>query len=421
MWITGSAALIVSSLVLEIHQPALDFKFGNLAFLLVCLLIIRARLLNMREAMRPGVYDFFMFCYLAWAAYSISFSPVPRETAVQVTFAAVLWITALCLKQEPIYRTLHILYVAGVCVAISSLAILVLAPDIAVQPHSSTGEPELRGVFEHQLRLGMYMGTGAGLLVVAAINGHLAVVRRNVPAPLFWLGALAILLALQLSQARSPIAALVVTLVLCCSLAAPQRIIRVGAIAAIVGAILAIQFYPDQLQRLFFTTESDLTFSGRIRIWQEAWAAADRQPWIGHGFASFAAPAFDSLWVHYRPPSAHNSLLQAYFETGYVGAFLLLALVAAIFARGIYLSVRYRIISYTLVMCVYGIFCSFMSVIYAGKPSIFMALILLVAAQERVAAGRPYPQDHQGCKRRRTSNSVPFPTVAEPVGEGTLR
>ena len=243
-----------------------------------------------------------MFCYLAWAAYSISFSPVPNETAVQVVFAAAIWITVLCLKAEPLDKTLHILYGVGVFVAVASLAMFVWSPDFAVQPYSSTGEPELRGIFEHQLRLGMYLGICSGLLFTAAINGHLAIVRKGMPRPLFCAGILAILLALKFSQARSPIAALIATLVLCCALAAPQKIIRFAAVATIAGAIVAMQLYPDELKALFLSTEGDLTFSGRVKIWEEAWATADRQPWTGYGFASFAAPAFDPLWVHYRPP-----------------------------------------------------------------------------------------------------------------------
>ena len=413
IWMTSSAALIICSLVLEIHQPALGFKFGNIVFFFACLMIVRARLLSMREAVQPCGYDFLMFCYLAWAAYSISFSPVANETAVQVVFAAAVWITVLYLKAEPLDQTLHILYGVGVCVAVASLAMFVWAPDFAVQPYSSTGAPELRGIFEHQLRLGMYLGICSGLLFAAAINGHLAVVRKGIPLPFFWAGLLAILLALKFTQARSPIAALIVTLVLCCALAAPQKIIRFAAVAAIAGAIVAIQLYPDEIKGLLLSSEGDLTFSGRIKIWEEAWATADRQPWTGYGFASFAATAFDSLWVHYRPPSAHNSLLHAYFETGYVGSFLLLAMIAAILVRAIYLSFRFHIISYTLFMCLYGIFCSFMSVIYAGKPSIFIVLILLVTAQEVATGRKVYPH---GYKRILTTD--PFASTAEPVYRG---
>ena len=130
IWMTSSAALIICSLVLEIHQPALGFKFGNIAFFFACLMIVRAWLFRMREAVQPCVYDFFMFCYLAWAAYSISFSPVPNETAVQVVFAAAIWITVLCLKAEPLDQTLHILYGVGVFVAVASLAMFVWSPDL---------------------------------------------------------------------------------------------------------------------------------------------------------------------------------------------------------------------------------------------------------------------------------------------------
>ena len=56
IWMTSSAALIICSLVLEIHQPALGFKFGNIAFFFACLMIVRVWLLRMREAVQPCVY-----------------------------------------------------------------------------------------------------------------------------------------------------------------------------------------------------------------------------------------------------------------------------------------------------------------------------------------------------------------------------
>jgi hypothetical protein len=48
----------------------------------------------------------------------------------------------------------------------------------------------------------------------------------------------------------------------------------------------------------------------------------------------------------------------------------------------------WRRLSYTLFVALYGTFSSVMSVIYAGKPSVFLTLILLIAAQEAHATAQ---------------------------------
>ena len=98
--------------------------------------------------------------------------------------------------------------------------------------------------------------------------------------------------------------------------------------------------------------------TGRTIIWEGTLEHAALNPWTGYGMASFGSPAFDSLWVHYRPLTAHNSYLQAYFETGYVGLALMVGLIAALIVRGVYTSLLWRRLSYTLFVALYGAFSS---------------------------------------------------------------
>jgi exopolysaccharide production protein ExoQ len=386
----GSALVVFGSLFLEVQQPALGFKLGNVIFILVCAGVIASRCLvppRTSEVSAASEYDLLIVLNLLWAAYSITYSPSAMDSFVHTFFAVTLWLTILCVKSGRLDLTLRLIFWGGVVVASASLILLQLQPGSALQPYSSTGEPELRGIFEHQLKLGMLTGIVLGVVFIAFANRELRSLIGRCPPIVFGAGVVIVLIAFYASYARSPAGALVVT-VACCASFAPRRVMRLAARAAVAAGIVIYWFYADEVSAMIFATESDLTFSGRTEIWQETLAHAALQPWTGHGLASFASPEFDHLWVHYRPPSAHNSFLQAYFETGYVGLGLTVGLVAALIIRGLYTSFLWGRLSYTLFVALYGTFSSVMSVIYAGKPSVFLTFTLLIAAQEAHAAAQ---------------------------------
>lgn len=407
MWMSGTALIVIASLLLEIHQFDVGIKLGNIVFAVICLLVLRTSLWRPETRIVLTAADYWMILYLLWATFSVLYSPTPVETIFQVGLATIVWTSLLVIRQQTLTNTLHVVFTVAAIISTVSVAAYLFDADFAVQPFSSTGTAELRGVFEHQLRLGMFTAVAVGLLVVAFINGDLPKLRATLTRPVFS-GFVAIIVAtLYLSQARSPTAALVLTLAACCALAAPQRWLRYTAVFGIGAVVFLIHLYGQELSRAVFTTESDLTFSGRLKVWQETWSAADLQSWTGYGFASFSSSAFDWLWGHYRPTSAHNSLLQTYFETGYIGSLLMLGFVFALLFRGLYISFRTRRISYTLFMAVYGISCSLMSVIYGGKLSILMTLILLISGQEQTGkAARPSVS-----RGLRTSDAVRRPIV----------
>lgn len=381
----GSAIVIFGSIALDIQQPGLGFKLGNVIFMLACISVIALRCLfpprTASEVSAPSEYDLLIALGLLWGAYSIVHSGSREDALVHTFFAATLWFTVLCVKSGRLGVTLRLIFWCAA--AVSALCIITgqLGLSWAFQPNSSTGYPELRGILEHQLKLGMLTGAAVVIVFVALANGELNRLRGRCPPLVFGAGVLAVLVALYESFARSPTGALVLTLA-CCGSFAPRRLVRYASLAVVVAGVAIYWLYADQVLAMIFTTESDLTFSGRIKIWEGTLEHAALNPWIGYGTASFGTPQFDFLWVNYRPPSAHNSFLQAYFETGYVGLALTVGLVAALIVRGIYTSLRWRRLSYTLFIALYGLFCSVMSVVFAGKPSVLFTLILLVAAQE---------------------------------------
>lgn len=385
----GSALLVFGSLALEVHQPELGIKLGNVILMLVCAVVIASRCYfpprTASEVSAPSEYDVLIIVNLLWGAYSIAYSPSPKDTLVHTVFAATLWLAILSVKSGRFDLTLRLIFWSGVIVASAALVAGQLGFGWAFQSHSTTGAPELRGIFEHQLKLGMLTGIALGIFFVASANRELTSLRGRCPPILFGAAVLIVLLSWYASHARSPMAALIVAIA-CCGSFAPRRMVRIATWAAVAAAAAIFWSHADEVSAMVFATESDVTFSGRMEIWQETWAHAALRPWTGYGLASFASPAFDSLWVHYRPPSAHNSFLQAYFETGYFGLALTAGLVAALIIRGLYISFLWKRLSYTLFFALYGASSSVMSVIYAGKPSVFLTYTLLIAAQEAHAA-----------------------------------
>lgn len=411
----GSALLVFGSLSLEVHQPGFGIKLGNLILMLMCAVVFASRCRfpprMASEVSAPSEYDLLIVLNLLWAAYSITYSPSPKDSFVHTVFAATLWLAILCVKSGRFDLTLRLIFWSGVVVASASLILWQLEVGWAFQPHSSTGTPELRGIFEHQLKLGMLTGIVLGIVFVAFANRELKSLKGRCPPILFGAGVIVVLIACYASHARSPTAALVVTIA-CCGSFAPRRMVRLATRAAVAAGVVIYWFYADEVSAMVFATESDVTFSGRMEIWRETLAHAALQPWTGYGLASFGSPEFDSLWVHYRPPSAHNSFLQAYFETGYFGLALTAGLVAALIIRGLYTSFLWGRLSYTLFFALYGASSSVMSVIYAGKPSVFLTYTLLIAAQEAHAAAQS-----RATSNARQKSHLSWPVAARAAGK----
>ena len=69
----------------------------------------------------------------------------------------------------------------------------------------------------------------------------------------------------------------------------------------------------------------DLTFTGRMDLWQDVWALAIQQPVLGHGFGGFwVGLRAEDLWLHHewKPVDSHNGYLDIFAEMGILGVVL---------------------------------------------------------------------------------------------------
>ena len=79
----GSALVVFGALVLEVQQPDIGIKLGNLIFMLACARAIALRCLlpprTAAEVSSPSEYDLLIAFSLLWGAYSIVHSSSPQE------------------------------------------------------------------------------------------------------------------------------------------------------------------------------------------------------------------------------------------------------------------------------------------------------------------------------------------------------
>ena len=327
--------------------------------------------------------------YLVWLgalATSIVWSVSPLETFRSIVPLAAVWLATLFLHQVPVADAVRLVVFAAVGVAFLSLvAVPVMGGEFAYQPVSSTGAPELRGIFDHQLRLGAFMGLAIGLVVLAALNGDTRWIRSR-SATLSVLGLIVLVLVLVLSRARLYVgdAALALLLTVLLSRRGAHKVLSLLAVAAL-AFFAALNF--DQILSKLENSGFDTTLTGRTDIWRRALnGVTDQDVWFGNGFDTFKLPFFDYLYpVHYRASHAHSSYIQALFETGLIGLFALIILICAQLWVAWRYSQRCNRFSYSLFLVLYCALGSATGLVYTDSrlSPIFGLMLMFLAIESR--------------------------------------
>lgn len=379
-------AFLVFLFLLEAHQPeAIPIKLGNLllvgASATAVLLTLSLRGAGVLPPPRFATHDWIYAAYLIWCLAGLAWSVARPQTLILTVYLGVAWLATVSLAHVRPVATIRMLIGLAVLVAALSLAIWPIAPGYALQPDVPTGDRELRGVFDHQLRLGMMLCMVLGLAGVAIVNGQFDALRGRLPR-LALIVALALCVAvLALSRARGATAAAILALMLC-GLVSRNRAVAWASLAGLAGLVLGLWLFGDAIAAALFQNASDATLSGRTLLWPKVLELAGERPLTGYGYGSFYQPLFEHHWRNYRPPSAHNSWMQAFFETGLPGVLLVAGLSAALVVAGLHASLALRRISYTLFVGLFVMLAGLLDTVLAGKLNILTILMLLIAAQE---------------------------------------
>jgi exopolysaccharide production protein ExoQ len=375
---------LISSLFLEIQIGDAEVNFGNLILVAGCSVValLSFQLNSVGDLPRTKIIgqDRIYIAYLLLCFCSVLWSVSRADTILQTIYLAAIWLAVYSLSNidtRTIVRS--IITVAFVAAILSFVAVLV-SPSSAFQPHATAGFPELRGIFKHQQRLGLLMSLALGLMVVAWLNGDLPkVVSKQLGRCV--LIFLVILTCMIAALARSYTVFMVVALATSILLSRPAKWTLPAILVGIVGTS-GLLLFSDQVVGLLGDSESNLTLSGRTTVWERSAILAQLAPWLGHGYASFFAHNFDYIWGAYRPPHAHNSGLQAVFETGFVGLALVLLLVFSQLRGGRVVAKHLQRYSYSLFVVILAVLASTTGVTYAGKPNVLFCILMLLSGVE---------------------------------------
>lgn len=361
---------------------ALDWRFsdsevniGNIIFLFSCVGAWLATFIAERGQLRPRAWqliDTIFLAYVLLIACSSYWSVLPSGTLTQSVFIGGMWATTVMLGNQPIERLISYIVHTAFWIAVLSLLMVLLTSD-ALQPRTG----ELRGVYFHQLRLGLFMSIALGLMCLTVLNGKSSMITRNKFLLALYFVVIGIACAWAFARLYTffAIVALIVTVML------PRnrrlRVLFLAGMALLVGWLVLDQ---NSILGALNDQGVDLSLSGRTRIWEKSLTLVqDRTAW-GFGFATFDAPVFNWAWRGYRPAHPHNSYIQAFFENGWPGLILTLALVATHVGVGLRSTGASRPNSYSLFLVMTAVLGALTGSVYSGKLTAFFALVMLVVS-----------------------------------------
>ncbi|WP_336972754.1 O-antigen ligase family protein [Sphingobium aromaticiconvertens] len=404
---TAAQIFLFGVLALELQFLNGAVNFGNLVMCAASICAIICMLYGGRVERwnfpRFLAVDYVYFVYVAWCILSMAWSASPTNTAVQSVYLALLWVGCVYISRVPIDYIVRIVIWSAFVLALVSFAMIVVAPGLAFQPFSSTGFPELRGVFKHQLRLGAYMSVALVFMGIAFLNGNLreVVSKRNYVCVIVGL-VLAACAAAALARSYSAYALLAAALGYFLS---KRGALGWASVIALIILTVAIVWNSEALFQWFGDETGDPTLTGRTRIWEVTLQAYNEgSHLLGKGYGSFDLPAFDHMWNRYRPPHPHNSFINALFETGMIGAFLTSAFLLAQLLSGIRSGRLLGRNSYAVCLVLMSFLASLTGVNYAGKPVVLFALTMLIVRSEALTASKV------ASTLRRSRRSRPLPT-----------
>lgn len=372
----------VSACLLEVQNPVASVNVGNLILVAGGVLATVLAALRRKRLDSGGIVLFgqdWIYCaYICLATASALWSPSPLRTTVQAGYLLAVWIATVNLGDADTLAVVKMLVRLAVIAALLSFAVIPFE-EFAFQPKSSTGFPELRGIFSHQLRLGVFMAMAIGLMVIAWLNGH---VRDILGGPIRTaMGFVVLVTCLIAAFARLYSAAMVVSLFLSIGVAKPGWR-RVWSIACVLICVVTVWVFRESFLGGLSEEGFDISLTGRTFVWANTLSYSEANPWLGNGYASFDHPKFDQLFGYYRPAHPHNSYIQAYFETGILGLSLTLALIGLQLRAALRVYRNTQRYSYSLFLILLAAIGSITGSNYAGKPTLLLSMVLLFTATE---------------------------------------
>ncbi|MEV7648972.1 O-antigen ligase family protein [Arthrobacter sp. NPDC089319] len=381
-WRLTARIIIVAALLLEVQGPRfgadLRFNVAIFAALAYFLLLhrIRSVIRNLHVTFKWPVIALFGYCI--WALGSAGWSAIPGESMLQAGLLFLALVLAVSYADIPPLHMAREYARVATLVAGASWLMLLLTPSLAVVPDVTW---RLNGVMGHEQRLALVVGAGIIVWVSLRVAGH-QVFTNTARDNLALILLIVTLLATQ-TRANTVFVAIVVGAVLYARVHAAFKVVL---IIGVIGLVAWVTINFTSIMSLLDREGSNLeTLTGRTSIWQGALGMIPDRFWQGYGFGSFFSPLTAHFFSSYVAPHAHNTWINAAFETGVIGAVLLsLFLLGGLFAGRANRSNRY---AWPVVLFV--MLCGTMGVVFGGKLSTLWVIVTVMVAQAAWSAKAP--------------------------------
>lgn len=309
---------LLAFIILEVTAPRIGARRINIPLAAGILACTVPFLLGGIQASKLGIGTllavFAWFGYFSWCLVSFYWSVGASDTILHGAFLMCLLPIAVAASRiDPAITMKWLLRMVAVVCVLSWIA-LIVSPSLAVQ---NKGIWRLKGVMEHEFRLGYLCATAIIVMAISRLRGG-----SRAGGLRFWPLLMLFVVTLIATQTRTLLAYTVTSVLLIVSLQT-RGYVRILAILGVAFLILGAVGFADTIEAIFSRGESDASLSGRTYIWDKTMELAVHRPWAGYGFASFLNPHFDYIWNDYRPPHAHSMWVNSYFETGLIGSVLL--------------------------------------------------------------------------------------------------
>lgn len=373
---------VFSAMALELQVFSSGLNMGILLLLGLSGILVLHMVLVGTTFPSLKLMDYLYIAYALLTLGSAIWSVAPTRSIIGALPQFALIFLTLWLYRIPEGVAVRVILIFSLIAGVLSLILIPISPNLAFQPSSSTGAAELRGVFKHQLRLGAFMMVATGIFTLVYLNNQVRSYLFTKPSHNI-LAFIIIVVVLVLSRTRlytaSGIIALGLTIFL--SKKGGRKYLTV-VLLTFLAIALAMTF--NQILAFLELRGFDTGLTGRTLTWQRTLAIMEYGPQnLGFGFRTFETSNFDYIFTgNYRPDHAHNSFLQAYFETGRVGQLITIGLATIHFFTSWKSSIENDQYSYSLFLVIFVIIGSLFGLNYAGALSTIFCFMLLILAIE---------------------------------------
>lgn len=378
-----SYLFLLSIISLEISFGLSGRKIGT-ALIIFTSLLVAVRLLGSAKKKLITTITLSDFAFLALTLYigaSSFWSLNPTETISHFFLWMLVWFVIKALSEVHVKSIVHYIIWISVIVSLLSFLIIPLFPNAAYQPKPSSSFPELRGIFHHQLRFGLFASLSLGLLILLKLNNEREKLLRNNYIYYFCFFVLAAAMIMSFARLYVFFGFLSFLMVYVISFSTWKRRLYLSVIFFTVGLIIVMD---EAILSWLVGHGIDVTLTGRVRIWGISIEMAEKNWLLGTGFSSFHNSIFDSAWGIYRPAHPHNSFIQAYFELGVIGLGLGAFLVMCHYKNVVNINtVNARSYSYSVFVYFLAFFGSLVGSNYIYKPTVILCVLFFLLETER--------------------------------------